>query len=190
MADALQSIKMETLETIHPFTLAPWETRMQADVEAMANSQAAPGGTMQAAVSSSARNGLVGFGVAIEKQPPRYRKLKLKTSSVTLGARAEQSPYSGELAAITHALDMPPGLKQYRITLLTERAGPTPDRHGQTQWLSLSDQSRRDGSVWMWTSKRNGGTLPLSMSEVDHPPDGNAAMYSYSPKQHILFPGR
>ena len=113
VADALQSIKMETLETIHPFTLAPWETRMQADVEAMANSQAAPGGTMQAAVSSSARNGLVGFGVAIEKQPPRYRKLKLKTSSVTLGARAEQSPYSGELAAIAHALDMPPGLKQY-----------------------------------------------------------------------------
>lgn len=113
VADALQSIKMETLETIHPFTLAPWETRMQADVEATANSQAAPGGTMQAAVSSSARNGLVGFGVAIEKQPPRYRKLKLKTSSVTLGARAEQSPYSGELAAIAHALDMPPGLKQY-----------------------------------------------------------------------------
>jgi hypothetical protein len=119
VADALKSIEMETLETIHPFTLAPWETRMQADVEVMADSQTAPGGTMQAAVSSSARNGFVGFGVAIEKQPPRYRKLKLKTSSVTLGARAEQSPYSGELAAIAHALDMPPGLKQYRITLLT-----------------------------------------------------------------------
>lgn len=119
VAEALKSIEMETLESIHPFTLAPWETRMQADVEAMEDSQTAPGGTMQAAVSSSARNGLVGFGVAIEKQPPRYRKLKLKTSSVTLGARAEQSPYSGELAAIAHALDMPPGLKQYRITLLT-----------------------------------------------------------------------
>lgn len=119
VADALQSIEMETLETIYPFTLAPWETRMQADVEAVANSLAARGGTMRAAVSSSARNGLVGFGVAIEKQPPRYRKLKLKTSSVTLGARAEQSPYSGELAAIAQALDMPPGLKQYRITLLT-----------------------------------------------------------------------
>lgn len=70
-------------------------------------------------VSSSARNGLVAFGVAIEKQPLRYQKLKLKTSLVTLGARVEQSPYSGELAAIAHALDMPPGLKQYRITLLT-----------------------------------------------------------------------
>jgi hypothetical protein len=115
VADALKSIEMETLETIHRFTLAPWETRMQTDTEAMPDSQTAPGGTMQAAVSSSARNGLV----AIEKQPPRYRKLKLNTSSVALGARAEQSPYSGELAAIAHALDTPPGLKQYRITLLT-----------------------------------------------------------------------
>jgi ribonuclease HI len=119
VADALKSIEIETLETIHPFTLAPWETCMQADVEAMADSQTAPGGTMQAAVSSSARNGFVGFGVALEKQPPRYQKLKLKTSSVTLGARVEQSPYSGELAAIAHALDIPPGLKQYQITLLT-----------------------------------------------------------------------
>lgn len=44
-----------------------------------------------------------------------------------------------------------------------------------------------DGSVWMWISKRDSGTIPLSMSEVDHPPDGNAAIYSYSPKQYILF---
>jgi hypothetical protein len=119
VADALKSIEMETLETIHLFMLAPWEICMQADVEVMADSQTVLGGIMQAAVSSSARNGFIGFRVAIEKQPPRYRKLKLKTSSVTLGARAEQSLYSGELAAIAHALDMPPGLKQYRITLLT-----------------------------------------------------------------------
>jgi hypothetical protein len=89
VADALKSIEMETLETIHLFMLAPWETRMQTDVEAMADSQTAPGGIMQATVSSLAQNGFIGFGVVLEKQPPRYRKLKLKTSSVTLGARAE-----------------------------------------------------------------------------------------------------
>ncbi|OQE27213.1 hypothetical protein PENNAL_c0978G02082, partial [Penicillium nalgiovense] len=44
------------------------------------------------------------FGVAIEKQPPRYQKPRLKTFSVTLGARTEQNPYSGELAAMAHAL--------------------------------------------------------------------------------------
>jgi hypothetical protein len=32
------------------------------------------------------------FGVAIEKQPPRYRKPRLKTFSITLGPGAEQNP--------------------------------------------------------------------------------------------------
>jgi hypothetical protein len=72
VADALKSIKMEILETIHLFMLAPWEIYMQADVEAMADSQTALGGIMQAVVSSSARNGFVGFGVALKKQPLRY----------------------------------------------------------------------------------------------------------------------
>jgi hypothetical protein len=73
---------------------------------------------MQIAVSSLARNGVVGFGGAIEKQPPKYRKTKLKTFSVTLGVRAEQNPYSGELAVMAHALQTLPVLKLYRITLL------------------------------------------------------------------------
>ncbi|KAJ5471428.1 hypothetical protein N7530_008785 [Penicillium desertorum] len=119
VADALKNIEMETLETINPFTLAPWEVRVQAGVEATPQSPAVPGGLMQIATSSSARNELVGFGVAIERQPPRYRKLKLKTLSVTLGARAEQNPFSAELAAMTHALNMVVGLKDYGITLLT-----------------------------------------------------------------------
>jgi hypothetical protein len=34
----------------------------------------------------------------------------------------------------------------------------------------------------MWISKRDGGTLPLLMLKVDCTPDGNTAMYSYSPK--------
>jgi hypothetical protein len=89
VVDTLKSIKIETLETIHLFILVPWETCMQADVEVMADSQTILGGIMQAVVSSSAQNGFVGSGVAIKKQPPRYQKLKLKTSSVTLGARAE-----------------------------------------------------------------------------------------------------
>lgn len=117
VADALKSIEMETLETINPFTLAPWETRMQSDVEAMPDSQTVPGGSMQVAVSSSARNALVGFGVAIEKQPPR--KLKLKTCSVTLGAKSKQNPFSAEMAAMAHVLNMLVGLKDYRVTLLT-----------------------------------------------------------------------
>ena len=92
---------------------------MQTDVDQPQDFQTRAGVYMQIAVSSSARNELVGFGVAIERQPPRYRKLKLKTISVTLGARAEQNPFSAELAAMAHALNMVAGLKDHRITLLT-----------------------------------------------------------------------
>ncbi|KAJ5117309.1 hypothetical protein N7448_010941 [Penicillium atrosanguineum] len=110
---------METLETIDPFTLAPWEECVQADIHDTQATRTEAGGCMQIAVSSSARDEVVEFGVAIEKQRPRYPKMKLKTFSVTLGARAEQNPYSGELAAMAHALNTLPGLKQHRIALLT-----------------------------------------------------------------------
>jgi hypothetical protein len=119
VAERLKDIEMETLETINPFTLAPWEERVRTSIGETAVSQTEAGGSMQIAVSSSARNGVVGFGGAIEKQPPKYRKTKLKTFSVTLGVRAEQNPYSGELAAMAHALQTLPVLKLYRITLLT-----------------------------------------------------------------------
>ncbi|KGO75147.1 Endonuclease/exonuclease/phosphatase [Penicillium italicum] len=119
VADALKHIDMETLETINPSILAPWEERIQPDMDQPQEIQTRAGLYMQIAVSSSARNELVGFGVAIEKQPPRYRKLKLKTLSVTLGARAEQNPFSAELAAMAHALKMVVGIKDYKITLLT-----------------------------------------------------------------------
>ena len=119
VADALKSIDMESLETINPFTLAPWEARVQTDDKPISEGSTIPGGSMQIALSSSARNELVGFGVAIEKQPPRYRKVRLKTLSVTLSARTEQNPFSAELAAMAHTLKTLVGLKDFRITLIT-----------------------------------------------------------------------
>lgn len=73
---------------------------------------------MQIAVSSLAWNKVVGFGGVIQKQPPKYKKLRLKIFSITLGARLEQNPYLEELAAMAHALKMLPVLKLYRIMLL------------------------------------------------------------------------
>ncbi|EKV16962.1 Transposon I factor, putative [Penicillium digitatum PHI26] len=112
-------IDMETLETINPFTLSPWAERVQTDLDGQHASPAEAGGCMQVAVSSSARNELVVFGVAIEKRPPRNRKLKHKALSITLAARAEQNPFSAELAAMAHVLNTATGLKDYTITLLT-----------------------------------------------------------------------
>jgi hypothetical protein len=57
--------------------------------------------------------------VAIEKQPPRYRKPRLKTFSVILGARTEQSPYFREVATMAYVLNTLRGLKDFRITLTT-----------------------------------------------------------------------
>ncbi|KAJ5267456.1 hypothetical protein N7478_010264 [Penicillium angulare] len=119
VADALRHIDMETLETINPFTLAPWDERVQTDVGVQHEAQTEAGGYMQVAVSSSARNELVGSGVAIEKRPPRNRKLKHKALSTTLAARVEQNPFSAELAAMAHVLNTVTGLKGYTITLLT-----------------------------------------------------------------------
>ncbi|CEJ62734.1 Putative Reverse transcriptase [Penicillium brasilianum] len=168
VADALKNIEMETLETIDPFVLAPWETRVQTDVEAMADSHAVPGGSIQVAVSSSARNRLVGFGVAIKKQPPRYRKLKLKSFFVTLGARSEQNPFSAELAAMAHTLNMLAGLKDYRITLLTSNKAAAlairnpRQQSGQEfvrQTYKLIQRLQRNGNhiniLWVPTSNDN-----------------------------------
>jgi hypothetical protein len=56
--------------------------------------------------------------------------------------------------------------------------------------LSLSDQRRRDKPVCMWTRKRDRGTLPLPMPEMDHTTNSIAAMYPYSPGQSLLLSGR
>ncbi|KAI1832364.1 hypothetical protein CBS147337_6622 [Penicillium roqueforti] len=71
VADALKHIDMETLETINPFTLVPWEERVQADVDETQEPQAEADGCMQVAVSSSECNELMGLIGAMEKQSPR-----------------------------------------------------------------------------------------------------------------------
>jgi hypothetical protein len=78
---------------------------VQADGGEQLEGPAEAGGCMQVAVSSSARNELVGFGVTLEKRPPRNRKLKHKALSRTLAARAEQNPFSAELAAMAHVIE-------------------------------------------------------------------------------------
>ena len=168
VADALKHIDMETLETINPFTLAPWEERMQTDIDEQKEPEPQAGGCMQVAVRSSARNELVGFGVAIEKQPPRNRKLKQKTLSVTLGARAEQNPFSAELAGMAHMLGMVVGLKDYRITLLTSNKAAVltlrnPRQQSGQKFIcrmyKLMRRLQRNGNrikfVWIPTSKDN-----------------------------------
>ena len=75
------------------------------------------------AVSSSARNGVVGAGGAIElrmsaRRLPGNGNVSISFSS-TLGQRAEQNPYSGELVAMADGLDALPKLRFCRMILTT-----------------------------------------------------------------------
>lgn len=66
VADALKDIAMEELETINPFTLAPWEKRLQTIADRTIIGKTDADWTARIAVSSSARNGMVGVGGAVQ----------------------------------------------------------------------------------------------------------------------------
>ncbi len=120
MADALKDIAIEELETINPFTLAPWEKRVQTITDETAAMQADAGWAVRIAVSSSsAGNDVVGMGGVVELPASGSDNSKVETFSSTLGTRSEQSPYSGELAAMAYALRSLPKLRFRSIVLLT-----------------------------------------------------------------------
>ncbi|EED13948.1 hypothetical protein TSTA_101840 [Talaromyces stipitatus ATCC 10500] len=97
---------MDTLETINPFILAPWEECVQTNSGETPKTHTEAGGSMQ-----------------------------IVTFSFTLGIRLEQNLYLGELAAMVHALSTLPTLKQYRITLLTSnKAAALTLRNPRQQW--------------------------------------------------------
>ncbi|PNH36329.1 hypothetical protein BJF96_g603 [Verticillium dahliae] len=117
LATALNEIPMENLETINPFTLPPWMERMQTIAEWNDDSTSTrvdQDAMVRIAVSSSARNELVGVGGVIEG-PGTVPE----TFSFTHGMRTDQNPFSGELVAAAYALRFLPQLRGQRVTLLT-----------------------------------------------------------------------
>lgn len=120
VATTLVDIPMEQLETIQPLALAPWEERVEATTDGTAATEAGAGWAVRIAVSSSARNGIVGVGGAIQIPLSMRGGPKLETFSFTLGLRTEQNPYSGELAAMAYALRRTmPKLRHRSIALMT-----------------------------------------------------------------------
>jgi exonuclease III len=121
VAVALNEIPMEELETINPFTLAPWVERVQTivdDGDSLGIMQADLGWAVRAAVSSSARNGVVGVGGVIEIPASVRGGPKLERFSFTLGMRTEQNPFSGQLAAMAYTLRHLPDLEYRSVALL------------------------------------------------------------------------
>jgi hypothetical protein len=99
-----KDITMEKMETIHPFTLAPWEKRIQIIISKEITRQLDSNRAAYIAVSSSARNGVVGLGAAIKTRKRIGDDPTVETLFSTLGPRTEQNPYVAELAAMAHAL--------------------------------------------------------------------------------------
>jgi hypothetical protein len=66
VAEALKDIEMEEMEVINPFTLAPWEKRVQTAINTEIIRQPDTNRAAYIAVSSSAQHGMVGFGAAIK----------------------------------------------------------------------------------------------------------------------------
>ncbi len=119
VADALKGILMDELETINPFTLTPWEKRVQTIINELTTTQRNVDYNVRIAVSSSARNDLVGVGGAAMLPAAVYGSLKLGTFSSTTGPRSEQNLYSRELAAMERTLATLPALRSSYIKLLT-----------------------------------------------------------------------
>ena len=119
VAEKLKDISMEDMETIYPFTLPPWEKRVQIITSKEVTRQPDSNQAVYIAVSSSARNGVVGLGAALKTRKRVGEDPTVETLSSTLGPRTEQNPYVAELAAMAHALEHLPRRKYHSITLLT-----------------------------------------------------------------------
>ena len=92
---------------------------MLADEDRTGTTQADAGWAVRIAVSSSARNGVVGVGGAVELPASAQEGPKLKRFAYTLGMMAEQNPFSGELAAISYTLGRLPSLRCRTVAVLT-----------------------------------------------------------------------
>lgn len=119
IADALKAVSVDSLETINPFILAPWKRRIQTIIDETATELEQKCTAVCIAVSSSARNGVVGIGGAIEIQTSFKADETTTTFSSTLGLQNEHNAYSGELTAMATALSRLPMLRYREIVLLT-----------------------------------------------------------------------
>lgn len=119
MADELKDILMESLETIDPFLLTSWEKQTQTVTDESEAQLANTNVAVRVAVSSSARNGVVGMGGAIKIQTSIQSDPGIGTFTCTLGMRDEQNPYSDKLSAMAKALSTLSRVKYRKIVVLT-----------------------------------------------------------------------
>lgn len=172
VAVVFNSIALSELETIQPFTLAPWDGRIQVNDKQADDTTPPRAGAdrpVYAAVSSSGRNGVVGVGGAVQMPDDGENGPRTETFCFTLGPRTEQNPYSGELAAMAYLLRRTlSGMRGQAIVLLTSnRAAALSVRNPRQQsgqeficciYESLNSLQARENTVtmqWSPSSEEN-----------------------------------
>jgi hypothetical protein len=162
VAEALKDVAMEELETINPCTLAPWAKRVQTITDESASTQLGARWGVRIAVSSSARNGIVGMGGVIEihKSARSNPGNEILSFSSTLGTRDKQNPYSGELAAMANALNTLPKLRFRSIVLITRNKAAVSTLRKPQQQSGQEHICRFYGSIR--ALRRNGNTITVS----------------------------
>ncbi|EAQ88752.1 hypothetical protein CHGG_05371 [Chaetomium globosum CBS 148.51] len=119
VADLLKNVPLDSLETIAPVVLAPWERRVRTTVDGTGMQQKETEWAVRIAVSSSARNNVVGIGGVVRLPLPIRDDSRNEAFSATLGSRSEQNPFSGELAAVGCALRLIRNVRYRKIILAT-----------------------------------------------------------------------
>ncbi|KGQ02472.1 hypothetical protein BBAD15_g12316 [Beauveria bassiana D1-5] len=117
------------------------------------------------AVSCSSRNGIVGVGGVIESENAATGQSKRKVFSFTLGARTEQNPFSGELAAMTYALRHLPHSEHQNIAVFTRNKGAVVALSRPYQQLGQEFIKCIYDSVDQLTSKEN--TIAIGWDSSD-----------------------
>lgn len=121
----LKDMPLEILETVKPFLLAPWGVRVQVVSNKLPDCEAPASPNVCVAVSSSARNEVVGVGEVWQVPATGYTGSRNKLFLFTLGLRTEQSPYSGELAAIAYALRQLPPVTYCMVSVMSSNKSAT-----------------------------------------------------------------
>ena len=184
VADMLKDFAMEELETINPFTLAPWEKRVPAIIDETAANKV--DAAVRVAVSCSVRNDLVGVGGATQLATSARSKPKRRTFYSTIGTRSQQNPYSGELAAMARALNLFPQLRFRRIALLTSNKAAVlslrrPRQQSGQEYIcriyNSIRQLRREGNAVtvIWTPARDENKLKTTAKEKARKATGSEA---------------
>jgi hypothetical protein len=127
VAIAYNTTPLEMMETIQPFTLAPWEERIPAAPEELEKGRTPltdPRRVVGVAVSSSCRNDVVGAG-GVGQFPRHLRDVSRdETFAFIPGPRTEQNLHTGELAAIAYVTRrMLPEICNHHIILYTRNKG-------------------------------------------------------------------